>query len=208
MGSLRLYLALAVLSLHADQPFGVPMLDAGIAIRMFFILSGFYMALVLDTKYCGAGSTRAFYINRYLRLWPAYALSIALIIAVGVYSGAMSALWARFITLPAVWQALTVAANATIFGLDAFMHISVGSDGAVFAPAFVNPTHNGVGLILNFPAWTLSLELMFYLIAPMFCRRLSMSNRAVGDRPRILRGGAMACCAGVGRASVQHVFSV
>jgi len=69
MGSLRLFLALCVAFGHFGMPLGFPTSD--IAVQSFFVISGFYMALVLNEKY-GPGSYWLFISNRLLRLWPTY----------------------------------------------------------------------------------------------------------------------------------------
>ena len=51
MGLIRYLLAASVVLGHSSAIFGVTMLDANLAVRLFFIISGFYMALILDRKY-------------------------------------------------------------------------------------------------------------------------------------------------------------
>src|ERR1700692_3494890 len=83
MGLLRLILALAVVVDHAPQSFSLKLVPGDVAVEMFFMISGFYMALILSTRYdtgnrSGIG---AFYIARSLRLWPAYAITAAVLYA-------------------------------------------------------------------------------------------------------------------------------
>jgi peptidoglycan/LPS O-acetylase OafA/YrhL len=88
MGILRFLLALAVIASHANG-IGIPlphekpypswaifMVDGRQAVALFFIISGFYMAMVLNTKY--QNSTLKFYGNRFLRLWPTYIIILVL----------------------------------------------------------------------------------------------------------------------------------
>ena len=82
MGSLRLSLALFVVFFHA-QAYSVyaqglppletflPVPDGRTAVQMFYLISGFYMALVLNEKYKTADTNWLFYSNRFMRLWPA-----------------------------------------------------------------------------------------------------------------------------------------
>jgi peptidoglycan/LPS O-acetylase OafA/YrhL len=70
MGVIRLFLALTVLHQHAQFFPGPYWLPGYSAVCAFFIISGFYMALVLDTTYRAA--TLRFYANRALRLAPIY----------------------------------------------------------------------------------------------------------------------------------------
>src|SRR5690349_18914439 len=71
MGLIRTLLALAVVFTHAgDFPLTSNKFVGGtIAVQSFYIVSGFYMALVLNKKYAHA---RQFYINRFIRLYPTY----------------------------------------------------------------------------------------------------------------------------------------
>src|SRR5580693_800102 len=71
MGLLRLWLALAVVSGHSGPCFGLRFLDPEAAVLGFYAISGFYMARVLETRY--RDRLGAFYFNRFLRIWPAYA---------------------------------------------------------------------------------------------------------------------------------------
>jgi peptidoglycan/LPS O-acetylase OafA/YrhL len=45
--------------------------DGRAAVQMFYLISGFYMALILNEKYRRPTATGIFYSNRFLRLWPA-----------------------------------------------------------------------------------------------------------------------------------------
>ena len=82
MGTTRLLLAFAVIFSHAASAKIIPHyyavlgyhpVDATIAVQMFFVISGFYMSLILP-KYraLGHGWIWKFYASRYARLMPAY----------------------------------------------------------------------------------------------------------------------------------------
>ena len=76
MGVFRLLLALFVLLGHLPglaqwtNPFFLWM-RGGPAVQAFFILSGFYMAMILDSKY-NLGSPKGFYYSRVLKIFPIY----------------------------------------------------------------------------------------------------------------------------------------
>ena len=74
MGVVRVLLALAVLLSHLP-PASYKILSGALAVQAFFVVSGFYMALVLDGKY---RDTWLFYSNRILRLAPTYAFMCGL----------------------------------------------------------------------------------------------------------------------------------
>lgn len=173
MGKLRLLLALSVVLAHS--PIGAqwwrPLLDADLAVEVFFVISGFYMALVLSTKYDPASAVGrySFWCSRFLRIFPAYWIAAA---SVGLF-------WVAFyhpgITqffkaplLISVWAAIS---NVILFGLDGLMFIAK-TDGALslrasFAEGAPPQPHH---LMFIAPAWTLPLELVFYLLAPWISR--------------------------------------
>ena len=68
MGIFRVCLALCVVLSHGlNLP--IPAATADVAVQTFYIVSGFYMGLVLTEKY---HSPSSFFLNRALRLYPAY----------------------------------------------------------------------------------------------------------------------------------------
>jgi peptidoglycan/LPS O-acetylase OafA/YrhL len=72
MGMLRLLLAISVVIAHTDSLFGMKLIGGELAVKIFFIISGFYMSLVLDGKYSGRNNYWLFIKNRCLRLFPMY----------------------------------------------------------------------------------------------------------------------------------------
>lgn len=68
MGTLRFVLALSVVLAHVGVAAPV---TGQIAVQVFFVISGFYMALVLDGRYTDKWT---FWTNRLLRLFPGYFL--------------------------------------------------------------------------------------------------------------------------------------
>ena len=52
MGYLRLFFALSVLVYHVTpNPFGFSFFHSSLAVTGFFVISGFYMSLILQEKY-------------------------------------------------------------------------------------------------------------------------------------------------------------
>ncbi len=78
MGLLRLFLALSVVITHTAPLFGLQMMPGDVAVKLFFIVSGFYMSLVMAGKYEGKNRALFFYSNRALRLYPAFFIAILL----------------------------------------------------------------------------------------------------------------------------------
>ena len=141
MGLFRLLLAAAVVIGHAVGP-GAWTLAGPLAVQMFFVISGFYMAMILETKYLALdrGVTR-FYLNRGLRLLPTYwAIALAFIIA--------ATLLGKTVPWPGSW--LVAISDVTLIGQDLI--------------AFLE--HD----ILIAPAWSIGMEIWFYLCAPWLVR--------------------------------------
>lgn len=165
MGILRVILALSVVVAHVGSLFGLEFFGGGVmGVETFYMLSGFYMALVLSTRY--RDHTRDFYFNRFLRLFPAYwllviaffLLSSVYWLAVGHPLGALAAWRAGPSFLHCVWGGFS---NLAI----------VGSDWAELYSALTTADSNSVNrLIAIQPAWSLAVEITFYLGAPFLLR--------------------------------------
>jgi peptidoglycan/LPS O-acetylase OafA/YrhL len=165
LGILRTFLALCVLVEHGGGTiFGVRPLPGMLAVEAFYIISGFYMALVLSEKYHRPGGLPAFYMARARRLFPIYWVVLVATIVVGLLFIAIG--------LPTrldAWVAgkrsddpfvvgAAVLSNLAMFGLD------------WFRLTMTNTQENAGALIIVVQAWTLGLELTFYLIAPFLVR--------------------------------------
>src|SRR5438874_948988 len=90
MGILRLALALCIYFVHTGWLGGFAVFpDRFRAVYTFFIISGFYMAYILNKKYVGKKSSYFLFIsNRFLRIYPLYWVIFLLTI---IFSGFM--LW-------------------------------------------------------------------------------------------------------------------
>ena len=184
MGLLRLFLALAVVIAHSEPIFGwgfTRLTGGRLAVQMFYVISGFYMALVLHRRYTGPGHYRRFLSNRFLRLYPSYA--VVAIFTLVVCGGASwlrgSAIrpldyWATWggALAPESWLALG-AANLLLLGQDAIMFAAVDphSGGLYLTPDFIRQAVPAYRFLLVPQAWTLGVELLFYLIAPFIVTR-------------------------------------
>ena len=179
MGTVRLALALAVVLAHTHEPTVLPFVPSNIAVQVFFIISGFYMAVILNEKYTGPDSYRLFITNRFLRLYPIYFIvlvtTILTSLAFWAFSGDALALqtwkdYAHSTDKGGLW--LIGVTQFTIIGQDLGLFLSRTSDGAFhFTKNFLisDPQVNQFYLVPQ--AWAMSLELCFYLIAPFLVRR-------------------------------------
>jgi peptidoglycan/LPS O-acetylase OafA/YrhL len=172
-------LALSVVAGHFSNILGIRLIDAGVAVHLFFVVSGFYMALILTAKY---QDRRIFYLNRVLRLWPTY---LAVLVGGYVwfyfcwyYTGKQPPpLWVAqaYHSMPA-WQALGLhAANITMVGLDIpCLFFYRPETGFLFAPFNSAPPTDAFPartLVQIGQAWTISMEIYFYLLVPFLVRR-------------------------------------
>jgi len=191
MGLLRFYLAYSVLIGHSDHGLGLPGLHTTVAVESFYIISGFYMALVLNGKYADKPYF-VFMRSRYLRLYFVYVAVLALTIFYGAATYAMKGTvewpfqaWARTLDRLDFGTLLALASsNLFIFGQDWLMLFRVGSSGVLESNiAHAAPIGDFTGYALIPQAWTLGLELTFYLLAPFLARKnagLILSLIAVG----------------------------
>src|SRR5689334_1338239 len=83
MALIRLILTLSITIAHAQSEsiFGFKLLEAHLAVEAYYIISGFFITFILNTKYPPTPRmTLIFYINRYLRILPTYWVVLALAI--------------------------------------------------------------------------------------------------------------------------------
>jgi peptidoglycan/LPS O-acetylase OafA/YrhL len=144
MGIIRLFLALSVVIYHCYPVFGViKLVDGMTAVQAFFIISGFYMALFLNSSNI---KPKQFYIRRYLRLWPVY-------FVVFIFS-------VICLKLPDT-SSLSIIEKTFLL----FTNIFLIGQGLHFF------TERWLGIYYPlYQAWTIGLELFFYLIAPFILR--------------------------------------
>ncbi len=170
MGFLRVLLAISVLLEHVG---GLPITNGKfvggvIAVESFFMISGFYMALVLNEKY---NEPKSFYINRLLRLYPTYWAVLIMTILAGLTFEHDSILL-KF--LSADWsfgaKLLMISSNLFIVGSDWMMFLYPGHNGLQFTSNFLDNQTKFYTYHMIPQAWTLPLEIMFYAIAPFIIK--------------------------------------
>jgi peptidoglycan/LPS O-acetylase OafA/YrhL len=162
MGTLRLILAVVVAYSHLAGATRLPTSD--IAVQSFFVISGFYMALVLRSKY-PPGTYWLFISNRLLRLWPAYLLVLTASLAVATNWPAVAKLDRLGIAFFAITQLLIV-------GQDIYLFLFVHGDHLQFTAAHLDTVGTPFFVYAPVPqAWSLGPEIYFYLLAPFLVRR-------------------------------------
>ncbi|MCK7593612.1 acyltransferase family protein [Pseudomarimonas salicorniae] len=167
MGTLRLLLALSVVLFHSG-PFwltGTHFVGGVLAVESFFVISGFYMALVLGERY--RGRLGAFYWNRFARLFPLYWAVWLLYFLAGEIEPSIDRFAALAASDPSPGTvALVLIANWLLIGSDWLLLLSSGSEGLYFTGNFLAEPVWLFKFHYVPQAWSLPIELAFYAIAP------------------------------------------
>lgn len=160
LDGIRAIAALTVLFYHIDQftrLFGLAPLGfhttglAANAVDLFFVLSGFLITYLLLEERTAAGTiaVRRFYMRRILRIWPAYYLSLAVVLVLS-FTG-----WMPRPEHPAAAIALHVLLLANVaYALGLVIKVAI-------------------------PLWSVGVEEQFYLLWPHVLRRTRHPARAI-----------------------------
>jgi peptidoglycan/LPS O-acetylase OafA/YrhL len=157
MGGIRLFLALVVAIGHFRFLATANSLEPRLlgfgpsdAVMMFYVISGFLISMTLSTNYERTSTgVLLFYRRRFVRIFSLYwpVVLISFVLAPPIYN---------FIELRALDQVTTLF----LFGAD------------INAALADYPVINGMATPFGAPqAWTLSVELMFYVFAPFVVQR-------------------------------------
>jgi peptidoglycan/LPS O-acetylase OafA/YrhL len=181
MGFVRTFLAIAVVLGHSTPIHGYFGISADVAVRIFFMVSGFYMSLIISEKYTGKVGLRAFYVGRFLRIFPIYyaALLFTILVYYGIGDSSIAGIkgWdfveSRGVSL--IEGVAWILPNLVLFGSDLpfLFHHDFGL-GTFFT--FGGPTvasSEAVRIspsIFIGPAWTLGNEIWFYLLVPFLAK--------------------------------------
>jgi peptidoglycan/LPS O-acetylase OafA/YrhL len=177
VGTYRLLLALCVVVGHASPLPGIRVLDAGLAVKTFFMISGFYMALILAEKYPPTREGRTlFYSNRLLRIYPMY--FVTLIFAILFYAAASLrlghpadrlALWAQAWGREGGILAAIGLSQLTVVGLDVTPLFGYSPSAGFQLLSSSAPADSTLAWRFNFlpHCWSIGAELLFYAMAPL-----------------------------------------
>ena len=180
MGKIRLILALSVVAAHGGLIWKFNLIGGQIAVQSFFIISGFYMSLILNEKYTGANdSYKLFITNRFLRLYPVYWVvlfsTVTTCFIIFFISKQQPNLLSAYIEQKpnSLSLGFLIISQIVLFGQDLTMFLSIApGTGSLFFTSNFYQTTNPAYLYSFIPtAWTLGIEIGFYLIAPFILRK-------------------------------------
>lgn len=177
MGILRLYLALCVIGNHAEPVLPWRTHGGPEAVRIFFVISGFYMQFILGAgKY---GTITDFYLSRWMRIFIPYSVAVAAVVAASIAAGWFTG---DFLTLSAALHPegngrlgtnLALLSNATVFFQDWIMFLGHEEGRPLrFSADFRADPHPLWRYLWIPPAWSVAVEVTFYLLAPLLACRL------------------------------------
>lgn len=182
MGLIRILLSISIVIAHTSAIFGINLVGGQIAVESFFIISGFYMSLILNEKYIGFNNSYKLYLtNRLLRLYPIYWAVIILVIVrtiiLFLFNNLVTGSLGEFIkyynqmNFPALlYLGFT---NVFLVGQDAvmFLGLNIHSGNLYFTSDFTITNPRLYSFLFVPQAWTIGVEIIFYLIAPLIVRQ-------------------------------------
>ncbi len=173
MGLLRFLLAVSVVLSHSGGFFYYNMVGPEVAVLTFFMISGFLMQLILTSKYDPVSEKSLFWSNRFLRIYPLYLVAIVFalslnLIFLSIGSDYFDLLVQRAPYLDAGDWALLIGTQVSIVGQEIFLFMAQGDSGLVLSATGIDS--RVWQLVILPPAWSLSIELMFYIAVPYLAR--------------------------------------
>ncbi|MBO0938947.1 acyltransferase [Fibrella sp. HMF5335] len=178
---MRFLLAIAVLAGHSSNNSAFQFMTGQTAVQTFYIISGFYMSLILNEKYVNQPNAYSLFLtNRLLRLFPIYWVVLLGVASFSVAFSYISHSHSRLafdvystVNFTPFTFCYLVITNLFLLGQDAVMFMGINPEtGTFFFTSDFWQTKPELHHFLLIPqAWTLALELLFYFVAPLLVRR-------------------------------------
>lgn len=172
MGLLRFYLAVVVLISHMAHIVRIDTLISGpLAVRLFFVISGFYIQTTLINYQGQDNWKRKFYLSRVLRIYPGYFLILVL---TAIYYGSTCNSFCTNMVINEKVSSLLFYYFSNIFiigqSVSKFMTYHYSTGAFSFDPLISNPDYWLNNMFLLKQGWSVAMELELYLLAPFLLR--------------------------------------
>lgn len=183
MGILRFILAISVVIAHSNSILGFSFVGGQIAVQAFYIISGFYMTLILNEKYIGVNNSYKLFIsNRFLRLFPIYWTILLLTLFASFFTSICTNAHnlGKLSMYVEYWDVMSfkslfflIFTNLFLFLQDIVLFLGLDTlNGELYFTSNFWQTTPQLHQFLFIPqAWTIGLEITFYLIAPFIVRK-------------------------------------
>lgn len=161
MGFLSFFLAISILVFHSNPLFGSYLISTNIAVNLFFVITGFYISLVLNEKYVKKNNSYELFItNRLLRIFPLYwiILFLTLLSSLILYFAGQKNNIITLELIPLLQKDFFSILN--YLGKNLTLLITWDYFKVQFPYFLAGPQF-----------WFIQIELMFYLIAPFIVRK-------------------------------------
>lgn len=178
MGILRVFFALSVIASHCRFNY---LITSDLAVECFYVISGFYMALVLNEKYISPSDNLLFIKKRFIKLLPPYYFFA--IISMGISYCFFSCtekspeMLFSFESLPDNMNIFTkiyiLFSNLFLIGHDHALFLAINNHtGSLFySESAFTENHPLIRFYALQVAWSIGLEFLFYIVAPYFLRK-------------------------------------
>jgi len=170
LGLLRTLLALSVVFTHT---LGDILVSGKEAVQLFYIISGFLISYVLTEKK-SYRTVKSFYLNRWLRVYPVYAI-VASLTATAILAATLVGAYSSFVqtykNAPPSAVVLLALSNVTVFLQDWIMFLGIEDGKIEFSENFRESEVKLYQGLLVPQAWTLGVELTFYAVAPFILKK-------------------------------------
>jgi peptidoglycan/LPS O-acetylase OafA/YrhL len=132
-----------------------------------YVISGFLISYILQNT-AAYGNVYNFYLNRFLRIYPMYwvVALLTLMAYLLAFTLGIDQKLQNFFTLPVAAQLTLMTTNIVLFGQDAIMFLGLRGHALAFYMDFRSSSPQLWTFLLVPQAWSLGVELTFYLFAP------------------------------------------